>query len=104
MNEALWPSVLFDPEVKEYCYMQYGASPPCTNAALEFLVEKFPNHVISRRSQRCWPTRSPNLNPLDFFVWGYLDSKLAENNSATIEGAEIIVEEEVRNITPETLR
>ena len=71
------------------------APPHCSSAALEFLDEKLPNYVITLRSQRCWPARSPDLNTLDFFVWGDLDSKLAENNPATIENAKIIVEEEV---------
>ena len=70
--------------------MQDLAPPHCTDDALEFFEEKFPNHVISRRRQSCSPARSPDLSPFDFFfVWVYLDSKLAEKNPATIEDAKI---------------
>ena len=44
------------------------------------------------------------FEPLGFFVWGYLDSKLTEKKQAAIEDAKIIVEEEVPNVTSETLR
>ena len=88
-KKVLWPSVSSDPEVEEYCYMQDSAPPHCTNTALEFLEEKFPDHVINSHSQRLWSTRSQYLNLLDFFVWGYLDSKLPEKNPATIEDAKI---------------
>ena len=106
MKEVLWSSVSSDQEAEEYFYMQDWAPPHCVNAALKFLEEKLKlsNHVISRRSQRCWPARSPDLGPLDFLVWGYLDSKSAEKNPATIEDVMIIVEEEFRNVTPGTLR
>ena len=71
-KEVSWPKVSSEPEVEEYFYTQNGAQPHCTNAALEFFEDRFPNHVISRRSQRCWPARSPDLNPLDFFLSGVI--------------------------------
>ncbi|EFN65149.1 hypothetical protein EAG_00038, partial [Camponotus floridanus] len=27
-----------------------------------------------------WPPRSPDLSPLDFFLWGYLKSKVYKTN------------------------
>ena len=34
--------------------------------------------MVSRNSihGRDWPARSPDLNPLDFFLWGYLKSQV----------------------------
>ena len=61
MKKVLWPSVSYDPDVEEYFYIQDGAIPHGTDAALEFLEEKFQKHVIRRRSQRCWPARSKDL-------------------------------------------
>ena len=72
LRDVLWPSVSSVSETEGYFYMQDRDPPHCTNVALEFLEEKFPNRVMSRCSNRSWPARSPDLNPMDFFVWGYL--------------------------------
>ncbi|GBP39444.1 hypothetical protein EVAR_23795_1 [Eumeta japonica] len=31
-----------------------------------------------------WPPRSPDLNPLDYFAWGYLKSKVYQNNPTNL--------------------
>ena len=51
----------------------------------QFLEEKFLNCVVSRSSNRRWPARSPNLNPMDFFAWAYLEGKLAERKPVVIK-------------------
>lgn len=35
-----------------------------------FLDERFPNRWIGRSGPINWPARSPDLTPLDFYVWG----------------------------------
>ena len=37
--------------------------------------ENFPGW-IGRDAQIAWPPRSPDLTPLDFFLWGYLKEKV----------------------------
>ena len=34
-----------------------------------FLQENFPGHLILRFGDIHWPSRSPDLTPLDFFLW-----------------------------------
>ena len=99
MRDVLWPSVWSEMETEGYFYMLDGAPPHCTNVALEFLEETFPNRVIGRRSNRSWPARSPDLNPVDFFVWGYLEGKLVERKPVTVENVKRIVEEEATKVT-----
>ena len=36
----------------------------------------FPSKVISKREDISWPPRSPDLTPMDFFLWGYLKAKV----------------------------
>ena len=38
----------------------------------EFLNETFPNRWIGRDGPIPWPPRSPDITPLDFFLWGYV--------------------------------
>ena len=40
----------------------------------EWLDDHFPNRWIGRGGPVAWPPRSPDLTPLDFFIWGYLKS------------------------------
>jgi hypothetical protein len=36
------------------------------------LDERFPGRWIGRGGPINWPPRSPDLTPMDFFVWGYI--------------------------------
>ncbi|CAK9798980.1 hypothetical protein ANTPLA_LOCUS1854 [Anthophora plagiata] len=40
------------------------------------LDEKFRNRWIGRGGPISWPTRSPDITPLDFFLWGTLKEKV----------------------------
>jgi hypothetical protein len=46
---------------------------PCHYATQvrNYLNETFPNRWIGRGGPISWPPRSPDLNPIDFFIWGY---------------------------------
>lgn len=57
-------------------YQQDGASIHTTLAVRRFLDRKFGRKWIGRYSNYPWPARSPDLTPLDFFLWGYLKSKV----------------------------
>ena len=59
-----------------YFFMQDGTPPHCTNVALQLLTEIFKGRVISRRSEIIWPAHSPDLNYLNFWFWGYVESQL----------------------------
>jgi hypothetical protein len=43
----------------------------------------FPGRMISWRGNIEWPARSPELNACDFFLWGYLKSKVYEKKPRT---------------------
>lgn len=38
--------------------------------------KEFPNSWIGKTGQIQWPAKSPDLTPLDLFLWGYLKGKL----------------------------
>lgn len=59
---------------------------PIHNAAAvrEWLNEHFQNHWIGRNSPLIeWPPRSPDLTPLDFFLWGLLKQKVYKSRPQT---------------------
>lgn len=69
LQEHMLPNL---PRRKSVVFMQDGASPHIAKPVKEFLMKKFGNDIISRHFPRQWPACSPDLNPCDFFLWGYL--------------------------------
>ena len=61
---------------KMWWWQQDGATPHCTTNNINMLNEMFEGRVISRRADVSWPSCSPDLNPLDFWFWGYCTQKL----------------------------
>ncbi|XP_026828441.1 uncharacterized protein LOC113562655 [Ooceraea biroi] len=49
------------------------------------LNEKFANRWIGRGGPVGWPARSPDLTPLDFFLWGILKDMVYTSNHATTD-------------------
>lgn len=50
------------------------------------------------------PSRSPNLTPPDFFLWGYLKSHLYDSNPSTIFEFKENIRREINNISTHLLR
>ena len=46
----------------------------------QYLNHKFPNRWIGRGGAENWPPRSPDLNPLDYHVWGYMKAMVYAHN------------------------
>ena len=49
------------------------------------LTELFGGRVIALRQAVEWPPRSPDLTPLDFFLWGHLKAKVYVTPPANLE-------------------
>ena len=62
-------------------FHQDGATPYTSNESLAWLRQRFPDRLISRG---CDPEWSPDLNPRDFYLWGYLKDRVFGNNPQTI--------------------
>jgi hypothetical protein len=55
-------------------FMHDGAPAHFSIRARRHLDEVYANRWIGRGGYVNWPARSPDLNPLDFCIWGYLKS------------------------------
>lgn len=53
-------------------YQQDGAGPHNARLVTNFLRDQFGERWIGTNGPKRWPARSPDMNPLDFFLWGHL--------------------------------
>ena len=65
-----------------YVFQQDGATSHAANATQAYLDDNCPSFI----KKADWPANSPDLNPLDYFIWGYLqrevDKKKPEGEAA----------------------
>lgn len=85
-------------------FQQDGAPPHFAARVRQYLDETFPGRWIGRRGAIEWPPRSPDLTPLDFFLWGHLKSKIYATQPASLEILRQRIIHECRQITPEMLQ
>lgn len=84
LNEEVVPSMmeifqydLFgDVQFNDVLWFQDGAGAHRARAVSIRLRELFGENVIALGQRQEWPARSPDLTPCDFFLWGYLKSKV----------------------------
>lgn len=55
-----------------------GAPPHWERTVREWLDANYENKWIGRDGPFLWPARSPDLNPLDYFFWGYMKERVYE--------------------------
>ena len=58
-------------------FMQDGAAPHTARRVLTWLTDHFEGRVISRFTKKTWASHSPDLNPLDFFLFGHLKDQMS---------------------------
>lgn len=53
-------------------FMHDGAPAHFSVVARQHLDIAYPNRWIGRAGPQNWPARSPDMNPIDFYLWGHL--------------------------------
>jgi len=79
-------------------FQQDGAPPHFAASVRAYLNEVFNQRWIGRRGHIEWPARSPDMNPLDFFLWGYLKQKVFREKPANLEELKEKIVRECREI------
>ncbi|GBM51178.1 hypothetical protein AVEN_254594-1 [Araneus ventricosus] len=60
--------------------------------------------INSRHFPTSWPPRSSDLNPCDFWLWGYLKDVVYGRPIANLSELKNRITQHIHNITTETLR
>ena len=84
MNVDISPDVWFQ---------QDGATSHTSLPALEWLKTRFGDKIISHRTEFPWPARSPDLSPLDFFLWRFVKQKIFKSNPKPIPALKKLIQE-----------
>lgn len=66
---------------RDLYFQQDGAPPHNANINRAVLNNLFRRKWIGTRGPTKWPARSPDLSPLDFFLWGYFKDKVYSDNA-----------------------
>lgn len=83
---------------------QDGAPPHFGVNVRRYLNEVFPERWIGRRGAIEWPPRSPDLTPLDYFLWGYLKNRVYQNKPQTLEELRRNIIDEIHAIPREVIQ
>ena len=85
----------------EQWFQQDGATPHTANITMEWLNHRFPDRLISRRREPQWSPHSPDLNPPDFYLWGFLKDHVYENRPQSIAELKVAITQRIRSIRRE---
>lgn len=101
VEEALDELPLAD--VNDCWFMQDGAPAHNARAVHEYLSARFPGKWIGTHSEISWPPRSPDITPMDFFIWGYIKNFVFAHNIDNEDNLRRLVLEAFARITPDML-
>ena len=85
----------------KYYFQQDGASSHRGNKVQKYLKGKFGDKFIDKKN---WPPRSPDLNPCDFFLWGYLKSRVYNPLPNNLDELKDNIIREIKKIDKKTLK
>ena len=88
--------------MEEMWFQQDGATAHMARASMTVVRQMFPQHVVSRFGDVPWPPRSPDLSACDFFLWGYLKSKVYVRKPRTVD-LKVPIREEIATVPQEIL-
>jgi hypothetical protein len=92
--------------VRNMIFQHDGAPAHFHNQVVNFLNQEFPGNWIGRGRGHLiqWPPRSPDLTPLDFFLWGYVKERVFQEIPTTREDMMERIQQAFAAIRRETLR
>lgn len=79
-------------------FMQDGAPAHYGLQVRAFLNETKPNRWIGRQGPIEWPARSPDLTPMDFFLWGVVKNEVFGRSPRSIRDLRDFISDSFANI------
>ncbi|GFX86893.1 DUF4817 domain-containing protein [Trichonephila clavipes] len=104
LRETVVPCLIQRGQISNVTFMQDGATSHTANPVKTFLIQTFgEDRIVSRRCRYPWPPRSPDLTPADFWLWGYLKSRVYLSGPSSLPELKDAIRREVSSIHPDML-
>ena len=103
LNEFLFPKIEED-DMDDIWFQQDRATCHTDNVTIDFLCTVFENRIISQNYDINWLTRSCDLTPLDYFLWGAVKDRCYANHPETIQALKHEVEIDIHVIEAQTIK
>ena len=100
MLENLFPNSVD----RDEWFQQDGATCHTATASLDFLHARFGQRLISNKTDFNWPPRSPDLSPLDFYLWGNVKHKVMQQSPSSLAELKERVKEVIAAIEEDELQ
>uniref|UniRef100_A0A1B6EKB9 DUF4817 domain-containing protein n=1 Tax=Cuerna arida TaxID=1464854 RepID=A0A1B6EKB9_9HEMI len=84
-------------------FQQDGAPPHYKQCVRSALDARFPGRWMGRGGPIAWPPRSPDITPLDFFLWGYVKNFVYSEKIRNIDHLRQRIIAAVASVTPNLL-
>ncbi|GFV55608.1 DUF4817 domain-containing protein [Trichonephila clavipes] len=85
LRETVVPCLIQRVQISNVTFMQDGATSHTAKLVKAFLIQTFgEDRIVSRRCRYPWPPRSPDLTPADFWLWGYLKSRVYLSGTSSL--------------------
>jgi len=93
LQTYFWRRHVHTPNYAKYYFLQDGATPHTADIVQNWLSEKFSKKIVDKKK---WPPRSPDLNPCDYFLWGYLKSVVYKPLPKTLDDLKANIDREIK--------
>lgn len=90
--------------IRPIVFQQDGAPAHNNNIVVHYLNNRFGESWLGTNGPVRWPARSPDLTPLDFFIWDHLKEKVYRTPVRNREDLEIRVRTAINGITEQQLQ
>jgi hypothetical protein len=100
LKSYFWPKVYRSKNATGMYFQQDGAPAHRHENVQQWLKSKFGDRFLNKDK---WPPRSPDLNPCDYFLWGYLKDKIYAQMPITIDDLKYLINKEIKSLNSITL-
>ncbi|GFV89014.1 uncharacterized protein TNCV_4912141 [Trichonephila clavipes] len=101
LRETVVPCLIQRGQISNVTFMQDGATSHTANPVKAFLIQTFgEDRIVSKRCRYPWP---PDLTPTDFWLWGYLKSRVYLSGPSSLSELKDAIRREVSSIDPDVL-
>lgn len=89
---------------KPYVFQQDGAPAHTSGIVQEWLSKQDPSRVGTFWPKDFWPPNSPDLNPLDYYVWGAVEARSNEHRHPNTSSLSLAIRRAFRMLPKHSLK